>query len=104
MKYLYMYSNIYFFPVLQQSLQKSSAGLWKVQSEGIYNRNVNHLLANEGWMHFLVNYINSLPNDKILDWSKSKDFAEDNLKFDENGGNLYKKDWNTVGEGEIARY
>ena len=30
-------------------------------------------------------------------------FADDNFKFNENGGNLYKKEENTVGKGEIAR-
>ena len=29
--------------------------------------------------------VNSLPNDKILDSSKLKKFADDNFKFDENG-------------------
>ena len=31
------------------------------------------------------NTLNSLPNDKFLDWSKLKEFADDNVKFDENG-------------------
>ena len=29
--------------------------------------------------------MNSFPNNKILDSSKLKDFADDNFKFDENG-------------------
>ena len=33
-----------------------------------------------------------------------KDFADDNLKFKENGINLFKLEENTVGKGEIARY
>ena len=48
--------------------------------------------------------INPLPNDKILHSSKLKEFAEDNLKFDENGKMLSKQVENTVGKGEIARY
>ena len=40
----------------------------------------------------------------ILDSSKSKEFADDNFKFDENGGKLSKQIENTVGKGEIARY
>ena len=33
-----------------------------------------------------------------------KDFADDNLKFEENGRKLFKLVENTVGKGEIARY
>ena len=33
-----------------------------------------------------------------------KDFADDNLKFEENGRKLFKPVENTVGKGEIARY
>ena len=33
-----------------------------------------------------------------------KEFADDNFKFDENGGNVSKRVENTVGKGEIARY
>ena len=48
-------------------------------------------------------YFNPLPDDKILDWSKLKEFADDNFKFDENGRKLSKRVENTVGKGEIAR-
>ena len=41
---------------------------------------------------------------QILDSSKLKDYADDNLKFEENGRNLFKPVENTVGKGEIARY
>ena len=43
--------------------------------------------------------INPLPDDKILDPSKLKEFADDNLKFDENGRKLSKQVENT-GEKE----
>ena len=33
-----------------------------------------------------------------------KQFADDNLKFDENGRTFFKWVENTVGKGEIARY
>ena len=36
--------------------------------------------------------------------SKLKNFADDNLKFEENGRKLFKLVENTVGKGEIARY
>ena len=48
-------------------------------------------------------YINLFPNDKILDSSKLKEFADDNFKFDENGRKFLKPVENTVGKGEIAR-
>ena len=41
---------------------------------------------------------------QILDSSKLEDFADDNLKFEENGRKLFKPVENTVGIGEIARY
>ena len=44
--------------------------------------------------------INSFPNDKFLDSSKMKEFADD----DENGRKLSKLVENTVGKGEIAHY
>ena len=49
-------------------------------------------------------FFNPLPDDKILDWSKLKQFAEDNSKFDENSRKFSKRVENTVGKGEIARY
>ena len=41
---------------------------------------------------------------QILDSSKSKEFADNNFKFDKNGRQLSKHVENTVGKGEIARY
>ena len=46
--------------------------------------------------------LNSLPNHKILDSSKLKEFADDNFKFEENSRKLSKRVENTVGKGEIA--
>ena len=40
----------------------------------------------------------------MLDSSKLKEFADDNFKFDKNGRKLSKREENTVGKGEIARY
>ena len=40
----------------------------------------------------------------FLDWSKLKQFADDNFKFDENSRKFSKRVENTVGKGEIARY
>ena len=40
----------------------------------------------------------------MLDSSKLKEFADDNFIFDENGERLFRKEENTVGKGEIARY
>ena len=41
---------------------------------------------------------------QILDFSKLKEFAEYNLRFDENGVKFLKCVENTVGKGEIAHY
>ena len=46
---------------------------------------------------------NPLPDDKMLDWSKLKQFADNNFKFDENCRMFCKRVENTVGKGEIAR-
>ena len=51
----------------------------------------------------IVTDINPLP-DKILDWSKLKQFADDIFKFGENSRKFSKRVENTVGKGEIARY
>ena len=40
----------------------------------------------------------------MLDSSKLKQFADDNLKFDENGRKFSKRVENIVGKGEIAHY
>ena len=44
------------------------------------------------------------PKQQILHPSKLKEFADDNFKFDENGGKFTTGVENTVGKGEIARY
>ena len=44
------------------------------------------------------------PKRQILDSFKLKEFADDNLKFDENGRKFSKRIENTVRKGEIARY
>ena len=41
---------------------------------------------------------------QILDSSKLKEFADDNVKFDENVRKVSKRVGHTVGKGEIARY
>ena len=43
------------------------------------------------------------PKQQILDSSKQKEFADDNLKFKENGRKFSEPVENTVGKGEIAR-
>ena len=40
----------------------------------------------------------------ILDSSKLKEFADDNVEFDKSEKKLSKQIENTVGKGEIARY
>ena len=48
--------------------------------------------------------INPLPDNKILDWSKLKQSADDNFEFDVDSRKFSKLVENTVGKGEIARY
>ena len=48
--------------------------------------------------------LNPFPNDKILGWSKMKEFADDNFELDENRRKFSKRVENTGGKGEIARY
>ena len=45
----------------------------------------------------------NFPKQQTLDSSKTKEFADDNYKFDENGRKFFKRVENTVGKGEIAR-
>ena len=52
----------------------------------------------------ICTFFNPFPNDKFLDWSKLKELADNNFKFDENGRKFSKQVENTVGKGEIARY
>ena len=44
------------------------------------------------------------PKRQILDSSKLKEFADDNVKLNENGRKFSKRIKNTAGKGEIAHY
>ena len=48
--------------------------------------------------------LNSFPYDNISDYSKLKEFADDNFRVDENGIKFSKWVENGVGKGEITRY
>ena len=48
--------------------------------------------------------VNSLPVDKILDWSKLKTFADDKMKLAEMMISVFDRVENIVGEGENAGY
>ena len=45
--------------------------------------------------------VNPFPNDNF---TKVKEFADDNFNFDESGRQFFKRIENTVGKGEIARF
>ena len=62
----------------------------------------NIFCSSKGRHHLL--YINPFPDDKFLDSSKPKEFADYNFSFDEKGRKFSKQVENTVGKGEIARY
>ena len=48
--------------------------------------------------------LNSLPNDKILDWSKLKAFADKNVIVTQNWTFALGREENIVGKGENAGY
>ena len=48
--------------------------------------------------------VNSLPNDKILDWSKLKAFADDLIRVMENLKFVLGRAESIVGKGENAGY
>ena len=41
---------------------------------------------------YIEQRVHFIPNDKILDWSKLKDFADDNSNFDDNGGKFSQQE------------
>ena len=49
-------------------------------------------------------HFHPLPEDKILDWSKLKQSADDNFEFHVNNKNFSELVENTVGKEEIACY
>ena len=52
---------------------------------------------------WFIRTLKPLPDDKILDWSKLKQSADNNFEFDVNSRKFSKLVENTVGKGEIAR-
>ena len=52
----------------------------------------------------LCTKINSLPNDKIVDWSKMKAFADDKIHVTEKLKLVLERLENIVGKGENAGY
>ena len=52
----------------------------------------------------VIIFINSFPNDRFLDSSQLKEFADDNFRFNVNGRKFSKWVENTVRKGEIAFY
>ena len=58
------------------------------------------------WVYeaFVADKFNCLPNDKNLDWSKLKTFADDKLNLTENLKFVLGKVENIVGKGENAGY
>ena len=62
----------------------------------------NHSVCSHRQCLFLL--LDPLPNDKFLNCSKLKDYAEDSFQFDENGRRLSKWVENNRGKGRISRY
>ena len=55
-------------------------------------------------MDLYSQFVNSLPNDKILDWSKMKAFADDKIDVTDKLKFLLGIVGNIVGKGENAGY
>ena len=51
-----------------------------------------------------VNFVNSLPNDKFLDWSKLKAFRDDKTNVNRKLKFVFGRVENIVGKGENAGY
>ena len=90
-------------------VKRSNSFIYHHFLEFIFSRVVRH------WYCFvfcfmILNYKNlssaylPFPRRQILDSSKLKEFAEDNLRFGENGSEFSNKVENTVGKGGIACY
>ena len=54
--------------------------------------------------NYLSQGLKPISRRQILDWSKLKQSADDNFKFDENTRKSSERVENTVGKGEIACY
>ena len=66
-----------------------------------------HIMHYDTCMHtqsILCYCLNPSPNNKFLDSSKLKTFADNNFTFDENDRKFSKRVKHTVGKGEIALY
>ena len=77
----------------------------------VFPHNVFKNIVRGSWKVGIVQQrINPFPTDKILDFSKLKEFANDNFKFDENSRKFSKrkkkkkKKKKKVRKGEIACY
>ena len=66
----------------------------------------SHNISLSGWLKVGIVWqrVNPLPDDTILDWSKLKQLADDNFRFDESSRKFSEQVEITVGKGEIARY
>ena len=71
---------------------------------GLNNQKLYYIPICLSWRKRQRLFFNPLPDDKILDWSKLKQFADYNFKFDENSKKFSKRVENSVGQGENARY
>ena len=72
----------------------------------VFGRVENIVGIGEKKMHFLLfsQCFNSLPNDKILDVTKLKAFADDKLNIVKTMISLYNREENTVEKGENVGY
>ena len=77
-------------------------------STAIFSVRQNAVLCGNGFIASFIYFWSVLicypfPKRQILDYSKLKEFADDNFEFDENGRKFSKQVERTAGKGEIAR-
>ena len=76
---------------------KDNSGPFKQESANLFHSNESEILS-------YSEKVNSVPNDKILDWSKLKAFADDKIKVLKMMIFVFDRIENDVGKGEIAGY
>ena len=63
-----------------------------------------HKIIASNWLDSRKAEHKACPKQQILDSSKPKEFADDNVEFDESGRKFSKSAENTAEKGEIACY
>ena len=98
------YEQFLLFPQCFQKASFPEASKGIIMWEWVNQRKTFRRIHFEPPFSHLSNMVQPFPKREILDCSKLKKFADDNVKFDENGSKFSKKIAKTVVKREIARY